>query len=172
MVMPIPLIPSLHPVLSYFVFNWDVRAYQFPESLPRPARDEPAFPSLDFPKPITVWFDTPLGTSACQITPLERNGKSIPISVGRVLACISRDLYTPIEPTALYAGHTLLPAVRQAAASRAFDPEPNRNKRVVRNVDLHPMPYAPLFFWNIEVQHCGRGAVRLVARFGNKALKA
>ena len=175
--MAVPLIPALHPVLSHFVFNWNVRATQFPDTLPKPARDEPAFPSLAFPMPITIHFGTPLGTSACAINPLQRSdGKPVPISVGRVLACISRELYTAIEPTALYAGHPLLPVVRQAAASRPYDPEPGRTKPVPRNIDLYPVPSAqrdaPLFFWYIEVQHCVGGTVRLVARFGYKPLKA
>ncbi|PIL23023.1 hypothetical protein GSI_14330 [Ganoderma sinense ZZ0214-1] len=171
----IPVISTLHTVLAYFVFNWDVRATPLPDSLPKAARDEPAFPSLPFkfPQPVTIWFETPFGLIPCVINPLEHNGKPIPISVGRVLACISRDLYRPVGP-----GYTLLPAVRQAAASRPYDPEPKgRAKRVVRNVDLYPVyparpgHGAPLFFWGIELQHCGGGAVRLVARFGSKALK-
>ena len=176
-IIPIAItpIPALHPILSYFVFNWDVRATQFPNSLPGAARDESAFSPIDFPRPVTIWFETPLGLSPCTINPLEPNGKPTPINVGRVLACISRELYRPIEPTALHAGHPLLPAVRQAAASRPYDPDLNRNKRVPRNIDLYPVSPtqhgAPLFFRYIEVQHCGGGAVRLVARFGPKPLK-
>ena len=51
----------------------------------------------------------------------------------------------------------------------------NRNQRVPRNIDLYPVAPAqhgaPLFFRYIELQHCGGGAVRLVARFGPKPLK-
>ncbi|KAM5543586.1 hypothetical protein V8D89_002837 [Ganoderma adspersum] len=168
MAVPLPVIPAPHPVLAHFIFNWDVRTAQFPNSLPRDARGELAFPGLPFPWPssLTIWFETPFGRSPCAITPLERDGKLVPISVGRVIACISRDLYAPIQPTAPYAGHTLLPAVRHAMASRPYDPEPSHNKRIPRIVDLYPVPHgAPLFFWGIELQYWGG----LVARFGYTA---
>lgn len=174
MAVPLPVIPALHTVLTYFVFDWDVRAAQFPNSLPKDARRELAFPGFPFPWPnsLTVWFETPFGLVACAITPLERDGNPVPITVGRVLACISRDLYAPIQPTSPYAGHTLLPAVRHAMASRPYDPEPHRKKRVPRIVDLYPAsPGSPLFFSGVELQYWAGGAVRLVARFGHKTLR-